>query len=99
VRIADDGEVLMRGSHIFAGYHRERQEPLAGDDRERAPGEALVDGVDVFANIEQVKRFTILPRDISQDDGEPTPALKVKRGVICSRYRDAIDRTYARREP
>jgi long-chain acyl-CoA synthetase len=39
-----------------------------------------------FARIEQVKRFTILDRDLSQEHGELTPSMKVKRNVVYERY-------------
>jgi long-chain acyl-CoA synthetase len=191
VATADDGEILMRGPHVFAGYHRNeeataaimreggwlasgdlghvdadgyvhitgrkkdlvitssgknispeliesalRETPwisqavVAGDrrsylvalitlDPDEAPRLAAEAGVpadmasmasdervraiiekDVtaanqkFATIEQVKRFVILPRDLSQADGELTPTLKVKRSVVYDRYATDIDRLY-----
>ncbi|MEA2144053.1 MAG: long-chain acyl-CoA synthetase, partial [Solirubrobacteraceae bacterium] len=39
-----------------------------------------------FARIEQVKKFTILERDLSQEHEELTPTLKVKRNVVYDRY-------------
>jgi len=47
-----------------------------------------------FARIEQVKRFAILPRDLTQADGELTPTLKVKRKVIIGRYERLIKSLY-----
>lgn len=41
------------------------------------------------ANIAQVKRFVILDRDLTQDHGEMTPTMKVKRNVV---YKDHADR-------
>jgi long-chain acyl-CoA synthetase len=183
VRIAEDGEVLIRGAHIFKGYHREERATeatlhegwlLSGDvgeldadgyltitgrkkdliitssgknvspsnienalqvsrwvshavvygDRRpyltalltldpdeaaaladkvgapdsdsaalaRHPGVreeiqgAIDDANRRFARIEQVKRFTILDRDLSQEHGELTPSMKVKRNVVYERY-------------
>ncbi|MEU4442815.1 long-chain fatty acid--CoA ligase [Actinosynnema sp. NPDC050801] len=39
-----------------------------------------------FAPVSQVKRFAVLDRDLSQDDGELTPTLKVKRKVVHSTH-------------
>jgi long-chain acyl-CoA synthetase len=47
-----------------------------------------------YAQVEQVKKFTILDRDLSIEDGELTPTLKVKRNVINDRYSDLFDSLY-----
>ena len=44
---------------------------------------------------EQVKRFTLLSRDFTQEHGELTPTLKLKRNVIRERYKDLIHDMYA----
>jgi long-chain acyl-CoA synthetase len=44
---------------------------------------------------ETVKRFTVLDRELSIDDGELTPSMKVRRGVVETRYEDAIDELFA----
>jgi long-chain acyl-CoA synthetase len=48
-----------------------------------------------FARVEQVKKFTILPEDLSQEGGELTPTLKVKRAVVADKYADEIEKLYA----
>jgi long-chain acyl-CoA synthetase len=45
--------------------------------------------------VEQIKRFVILPRDFSQEEGEVTPTLKLRRRVIHEHFADEIDRLYA----
>ena len=45
--------------------------------------------------VEQIKRFVILPRDFTQEDGEVTPTLKLRRKVIHEHFSDAIDELYA----
>ena len=47
-----------------------------------------------FARIEQVKRFEILERDLSQAESELTPSLKVKRNVVYERYADRFKELY-----
>jgi long-chain acyl-CoA synthetase len=191
IRIAEDGEVLMRGPHIFKGYHRDEpatqatlqdgwlltgdlgeldadgyltitgrkkdliitssgknvspsnienalkvsrwvsQAVVYGDRRPyltalltldpdeaaaladtvgatdaepaalaRHPGvrkeiKAAIDEANRrFARIEQVKRFEILDRDLSQEHGELTPSMKVKRNVVYERYADRFAAIY-----
>jgi long-chain acyl-CoA synthetase len=48
-----------------------------------------------FARVEQVKKFEILPADLSQPGGELTPTLKVKRNVVADKYAGDIDALYA----
>jgi long-chain acyl-CoA synthetase len=48
-----------------------------------------------YAQVEQVKKLTILPHDLSQETGELTPTLKVKRSVVVDKYAGEIDRMYA----
>jgi long-chain acyl-CoA synthetase len=48
-----------------------------------------------FARVEQVKKFEILPHDLSQETGELTPTLKVKRNVVASKHEAEVDRLYA----
>jgi long-chain acyl-CoA synthetase len=47
-----------------------------------------------YAQVEQIKRFTILERDLTIDDGELTPTLKVKRSVVGERYAEMFDSLY-----
>jgi long-chain acyl-CoA synthetase len=47
-----------------------------------------------LAKFETIKRFAILPREFSQEQGEITPTLKVKRRIIIERYRDLIESLY-----
>ncbi len=68
---------------------------LAADPKVRAALQSAVDDANSkFARIEQVKKFTILERDLSQEDEELTPTLKVKRNVVYARYEDDFKRLY-----
>lgn len=48
-----------------------------------------------FNQVEQIKKFELLPQEWSVDSGELTPTLKLKRKVILEKYRDAVERIYA----
>ena len=48
-----------------------------------------------YARVEQIKKFAILDRDLSIDDGELTPTLKVKRSVISDRYQELFESLYS----
>jgi long-chain acyl-CoA synthetase len=45
--------------------------------------------------VEQIKRFAILPRDFSQEDGELTPTLKLRRKVVHEHFAAEIEQLYA----
>jgi len=48
-----------------------------------------------FARVEQVKKFEILPQDFSQEGGELTPTMKVKRAVVADKYEPQIEKLYS----
>ncbi len=177
VKIADDGEILVRGRNVFAGYYKDeeatrealadgwlhsgdlgefdadgfltitgrkkdviitaggknvapkliegglKEHPLISDalvigdrrkyltvlvtlDPEASAGvdgseaerqvQAAIDRVNSeFARVEQVKRFTILPRELSIAEGELTPTLKVKRNVVVEHFAEQIEAMYS----
>jgi long-chain acyl-CoA synthetase len=71
------------------------QASLAQDPHVREAIQRDVDAVNArFARIEQIKRFEILDRDFSQDKGEMTPTLKIKRAVVLEHFKDSVARLY-----
>ena len=48
-----------------------------------------------FARVEQVKKFEILPHDLSQETGELTPTMKVKRNVVADKFEKDVEELYA----
>jgi long-chain acyl-CoA synthetase len=70
-------------------------EQLAAADQVVALVQSEVDRANAnYAQVEQIKRFAILARDLSIEDGELTPTLKVKRTVVNERYAEVLDSLY-----
>jgi long-chain acyl-CoA synthetase len=176
VRIADDGEICVRGPNVFLGYYKEpeatadalvdgwlhsgdlgafdnngyltitgrkkeiiitaggknispkniealiKSSPLVGEavvigDRRkyltalitleptaatrvtaeaaRAQIQATIDKAnEALARVEQVKKFSILPKPFGVDSGELTPTLKIKRKAVAKLYAREIESMY-----
>ncbi|MDQ3993124.1 MAG: AMP-binding protein, partial [Actinomycetota bacterium] len=87
----------------IARWARERGLPedvaeLAEREDVRALVQEAVDTTnDGRSRFEQVKRFSLLPRDFSAEHGEVTPTMKLKRRVCEQHFSDDIERLYAAR--
>ena len=58
-------------------------------------GEAVGDLNQRFSNPEQIKKFTVLPRDLNVDHGELTPTLKIRRKQIRENWAAEIEAMYS----
>ncbi len=74
----------------------EDPEALASNPQVRETISEHVDEINKkFARVEQVKKFAILPHDLSQEGGELTPTLKVKRAVVAAKHEAEIESLYS----
>jgi long-chain acyl-CoA synthetase len=68
---------------------------LAQEPKVHALIQAEIDKANAkYAQVEQIKRFVILDHDLSQETGELTPTLKVKRNVVNEKYAELFDDLY-----
>jgi long-chain acyl-CoA synthetase len=69
---------------------------LASDERVRALVQNIVDEANrERSRFEQVKRFAILPRDFTMEEGEITATLKVRRRAVQEHFAEEIEALYA----
>jgi long-chain acyl-CoA synthetase len=74
-------------------------EDLCEDERARAVVQRAIDGVNRdLGSWETIKYFVLLPHDFTEEGGEITPTLKVKRRIVQERYRDQIETMYQGKE-
>jgi long-chain acyl-CoA synthetase len=68
---------------------------LAKNPRVEAMMRGRVDGINrQLASFEQVKKYVLLGPDFTQETGELTPTLKVKRKVVIQKYGSLLDALY-----
>jgi long-chain acyl-CoA synthetase len=77
------------------GIAADDRDALVADPRVVELYEGIVkDAVADLASFERIKKIALLPREFSQDTGELTVKLSVKRHVVEKKYKDLIDRMY-----
>jgi long-chain acyl-CoA synthetase len=68
---------------------------LAEDPELRAAVQTAIDEANAsVSQAESIRRFVILDRDWSEESGELTPSLKVRRNVVLKSARDHVDLLY-----
>jgi len=81
----------------FAAQHGLEPDQVPSSDQMRADVQQTVDAVNATVGpVEQIKYFEILPHDLTQETGELTPTLKVKRNIVNDKFASVVDAIYAR---
>jgi len=70
-------------------------EDLVKDERVLLKYQEILDSINSqFGRVEQIKKFRLMPHEFSQENGELTPTLKLKRKVLEKNYSDVIEALY-----
>ncbi len=68
---------------------------LVGSPEAREMVQGYIDALNARLNPwETIKKFLILPKDLSIEDGDLTPSMKLKRRVVAKKYKDELDSLY-----
>ena len=85
-----------RRPYVVALITVDADEVAASGRDEQELVQELVDDVNRDrVRVEQIKRFTIVPREFSQEQGEVTPTMKLRRRVINEHFAAQIDELYS----
>ncbi len=86
----------LKGMEEWKG--RPTQELAMSEPVQREVGEAVKRANKQLAAFEQIKRFRILDRDFSIEEGELTPTMKVRRTQVLQNFRHIVADLYLGRE-
>jgi long-chain acyl-CoA synthetase len=69
---------------------------LVDDPDLQAEMQAAVDEANkAVSKAEAIRKFSVLPEDWTEEGGQMTPSLKLKRSVVMKQYEDAVEGLYA----
>ncbi len=88
-------ELMNNPAGRSEALNRAMAQVVANPDFQRRFREAVQRGNRELAHVEQVRRFILLDRDLSQEHGELTPSMKVKRKEVERKYAEQLDRLYS----
>ncbi|GAB3593894.1 long-chain fatty acid--CoA ligase [Angustibacter peucedani] len=92
VTLDADAMATWAQHHGMAGAPYEQ---VVGSPEVRAMVEGYVAELNAgLGRWEQIKRFEVLPRDLTVEDGDLTPSLKLKRRAVERRYAEVLDSLY-----
>ena len=93
IALEADAATAWAAGHGLAG---KSYEEIAASPQIREELQRVIDELNAKLNRwETIKKFAVLPQDLSVESGELTPSLKVKRKVVEENYRDILEGFYA----
>jgi long-chain acyl-CoA synthetase len=98
------GALVTLDEEVLPTWASEHDKPdpspkaLAGDNDLRAEIQAAVDDANgTVSKAESIRGFRVLSRDFTEEDGQLTPTLKLKRAVVLKEFGDEVEALYTRR--
>jgi long-chain acyl-CoA synthetase len=83
-----------------AGAPSGTREQLAARDDVQVFYQAILDEINTdLSQFEKIKRFALLPKEMTIEGGELTPTMKVRRKIVEERWAAVIEQLYAREQP
>ncbi|MCE1180631.1 MAG: long-chain fatty acid--CoA ligase [Micrococcales bacterium] len=77
------------------GLEGKSYEEIAASEQAREMVQHYIDKLNSQLNRwETIKKFTILDHDLTVEDGELTPSMKMRRAIVSDRYREHLDGMY-----
>jgi long-chain acyl-CoA synthetase len=71
-----------------------KEELIKLPEVKRLYDDTIKNSMEGFAQFERVRKYKLLTREFTIEDGELTPSLKIKRNVVLKKYSDVIDEMY-----
>jgi long-chain acyl-CoA synthetase len=98
------GALITIDPEAFVGWKQRNGKDAGASVGDLASDPDLMADVDVavkqantaVSHAEQIRKFRILPVDFTEDTGELTPTLKVKRKVVAEKFAGDIDALYTK---
>ncbi|NUR51156.1 MAG: long-chain fatty acid--CoA ligase, partial [Hamadaea sp.] len=90
-----DADAVTTWSHGGPLEGKSYAEIVASKEANEVVAAAVADLNGRLNRWETIKKFAILPRDLTIEDGEITPSLKLKRRIIEANFKDEIEAMYA----
>ena len=95
VLIALDEEAMLRWKLDHNFPENKPRKELVTDPMLRAEVQDAINAANAsVSHAESIKKFYILDRDLTEEENELTPTMKVKRNIVVSRFADEIDWIY-----
>jgi long-chain acyl-CoA synthetase len=97
------GALITIDPEAFEGWKQRNSKPAAASVSDLVTDPDLIAEVDAavkqanlaVSHAESIRKFRILPVDFTEDTGELTPTMKVKRKVVAEKFAHDIEAIYA----